>query len=217
MFGVEVNVKYLGTRSNKLRQVPYIENYICDKLDCQEVRRLCRYLTLDPLADVALDYGGNVVQQPDLQDSLMNRVVRDVVSGGCEEYVLSNYMFSEQIVSEARIMIFVYCSNIVFSERASRYGTSTMGYQTYNIDIVYPIEIDKICGGLKRSWAIATILMDKLDDLMVDDPKYVDSVGNVKFEFKENQATNVKLAPNTSMAILRVPFAVTVSGIRGKK
>lgn len=214
---MDVNVKYVGTRSNKLRQVPYIENYICDKLDCQEVRRLCRYLTLDPLADVALDYGGNVVQQPDLQDSLMNRVVRDTVSGGSEEPVLSNYMFSEQIISDTRIMIFVYCSNIVFSERATRYGTSTMGYQTYNIDIVYPMETDRICDGMKRSWAIATILMDKLDDLMVDEPQYVKDIGNIKFEFKENQATNVKLAPNTSMALLRVPFAVTVSGIRGLK
>ena len=69
--------------------------------------------------------------------------------------------------------------------------------------------------GIKRSWAIATILMDKLDDLMVDDPKYVEEIGNIKFEFKENQATNLKLAPNSSMAMLTVPLTVTVIGIRG--
>ena len=214
---MEVNAKYVGTRSNKLRRVPYIEKYICDVLDCQEIRRLCRYLTLDPLADVALDYNGKVVQQPDLQDSLMSHVVRDTVSGGCETPLLTNYMFSEQIIETSHIMMFVYCSNIVFSERASRYGTSTMGYQTFNVDIVYPIELDRICDGMKRSWAIASILMDKLDDLMVDDPKYVKEIGNIKFEFKENEATNLKLAPNSSMAMLTVPLAVTVVGLRGGK
>ena len=212
---MEVNAKYVGTRSNKMRRVPYIEKYICDMLDCQEVRRLCRYMTLDPLADVALDYNGNLVEQPDLQDSLMSRVVRDKVSGGCEDPIITNYMFSERIIQYSHTMIYVYCSEIVFSERATRYGTSTMGYQTFNVDIVYPIELDRIDDGIKRSWAIATVLMDKLDDLMVDDPKYVEEIGNIKFEFKENQATNLKLAPNSSMAMLTVPLTVTVVGIRG--
>ena len=211
---MEVNAKYVGTKSNKLRRVPYIEKFICEQLDCQEIRRLCRYLTLDPLEDVALDYAGNLVEQPDLQDSLMGRVVRDKVSGGCEDPIVTNYMFSDTILQNSHIMIFVYCSEIVFSDRAARYGTSTMGYQTFNVDIVYPIELDKICDGMKRSWAIATILMDKLDDLLCEDPKYVPHIGNVKFEFKENQATNYKLAPNTSMAMLTVPFTVTVVGIR---
>jgi hypothetical protein len=104
----------------------------------------------------------------------------------------------------------VYCSDIVFSEGASKFGSSSMGYQLFTIDIVYPLSMDKLCDGLKRSWAIATIICDKLDQMSIVDPEYVSKVGNVKFEFKEQRASNKKLAPNTDLAVLTIPFIVSV-------
>ena len=41
------------TRSNKIRRIQPLTRFICETLDCQEIRRLCRYYTLDPLADFA--------------------------------------------------------------------------------------------------------------------------------------------------------------------
>ena len=38
------------------------------------LRRLCRYMTLDPTEMIALDYDNNVVEQPDLKDSLTKRL-----------------------------------------------------------------------------------------------------------------------------------------------
>lgn len=205
-----INAKYLGSQSNKLRRVPFIEDYLCQVIDCQEIRRLVRYVTLDPLADFALDYDNNIIEQPDLQDSLLEIVVNDNVSPGAEGVALDNHMFTTDVMDTSKVLIFVYCSDIVFSEGASKFGSSSMGYQLFTIDIVYPISIDKLCNGLKRSWAIATVICDKIDQMSIVEPEYVSKVGNVKFEFKEQRASNKKLAPNTDLAVLTIPFVVSV-------
>lgn len=206
----DINTKYLGSSSNKLRRVPFIENYLCEMIDCQEVRRLCRYLTLDPLADFALDYDGNIVEQPDLNDTLLEVVKKDKVSKGTDGVILDNHMFTTDVMDSSRVLIFAYCSDIVFSEGASKFGSSSMGYQLFKIDIVYPLGVDALCGGLKRSWAIATIITDLIDEMSITDPSYVKHTGNVKFEFKEQGASNRKLAPNTDLGVLTIPFVVSV-------
>lgn len=206
----DINAKYLGSQSNKLRRVPIIEQYLCEIIDCQEIRRLVRYMTLDPLADFALDYNNKLVQQPDLQDSLMEVALHDIVSNGTDGIALDNHMFTNEVMDSSRVLIFVYCSDIVFSEGASKFGSSSMGYQLFTVDIVYPLSVDKLCDGLKRSWAIATIITDRVDEMSVTNPEYVQNIGNIKFEFKEQRASNRKLAPNTDLGILSIPFIVSV-------
>jgi hypothetical protein len=206
----DINAKYLGSQSNKLRRVPIIEQYLCEIIDCQEIRRLVRYMTLDPLADFALDYNNRLVQQPDLQDSLMEVALHDIVSNGTDGIALDNHMFTNEVMDSSRVLIFVYCSDIVFSEGASKFGSSSMGYQLFTVDIVYPLSVDKLCDGLKRSWAIATIITDRVDEMSVTNPEYVQNIGNIKFEFKEQRASNRKLAPNTDLGILSIPFVVSV-------
>lgn len=206
----DINAKYLGSQSNKLRRVPIIEQYLCEIIDCQEIRRLVRYMTLDPLADFALDYNNKLVQQPDLQDSLMEVALHDIVSNGADGIALDNHMFTSEVMDSSRVLIFVYCSDIVFSEGASKFGSSSMGYQLFTVDIVYPLSVDKLCDGLKRSWAIATIITDRVDEMSVTNPEYVQNIGNIKFEFKEQRASNRKLAPNTDLGILSIPFVVSV-------
>lgn len=207
-----LNEKYLGSSSNKLRRVPYIESYLCELIDNdQRIKRLCRYLTYDPLAeDGAFDYDNKWIAQPDLQDSLMFDVVRDKVSKGTEDALLDNHMFTSEIMESSKVMIFVYCSDVVFSEGASKFGSSSMGFQLFTIDIVYPLEVDRLCDGLKRSWAIATVITDLVDQMSITDSNYVKYTGNVKFEFKEQRASNKKLAPNTDLGILSIPFVVSV-------
>ena len=206
----DINAKYLGSQSNKLRRVPIIEQYLCEIIDCQEIRRLVRYMTLDPLADFALDYNNKLVQQPDLQDSLMEVALHDIVSNGTDGVALDNHMFTSEVMDSSRVLIFVYCSDIVFSEGASKFGSSSMGYQLFTVDIVYPLSVDRLCDGLKRSWAIATIITDRVDEMSVTNPEYVKNIGNIKFEFKEQRASNRKLAPNTDLGILSIPFVVSV-------
>ena len=212
-----VKDKYLGTKSNKFRRVPYIVEYLMKVIDCQEIRRLCRYYTLDPLAEEALDYNGQLVKQPDLIDSLEHKVVRDKVSAGAEDAILIPETFSNAIINYNKMQICVYPYEITFSERASRYGTSTFGYMTFHIDIIYPMTLNKLGDYMQRAWSIACIIMDAIDDKTVLDEEIHKYTGDVKFEFKENMATNYKLAPNSDMVILTIPIAVTVNGLRSPK
>ena len=209
--------KYLGTKSNKFRRVPYIVEYLMKVIDCQEIRRLCRYYTLDPLAEEALDYNGQLIKQPDLVDSLEHRVVRDKVSAGAEDAILIPETFSNAIINYNKMQICVYPYEITFSERASRYGTSTFGYMTFHIDIIYPMTLNKLGDHMQRAWSIACIIMDAIDDKTVLDEELHKHTGDIKFEFKENMATNYKLAPNSDMVILTIPIAVTVNGLRSPK
>ena len=212
-----VKDKYVGTKSNKFRRVPYIVEYLMKVIDCQEIRRLCRYYTLDPLADEAFDYDGNLIEQPDLMDSLEHKVVRDKVSKGAEDAILIPETFSNAIINYNKMQICVYPYEITFSERASRYGTSTFGYMTFHIDIIYPMQLNKLADHMQRAWSIACIIMDAIDDKTVLDEEIYRHTGDIKFEFKENMATNYKLAPNSDMVILTVPIAVTVNGLRSPK
>ena len=212
-----VKDKYVGTKSNKFRRVPYIVEYLMKVIDCQEIRRLCRYYTLDPLADEAFDYDGNLIEQPDLIDSLEHKVVRDKVSKGAEDAILIPETFSNAIINYNKMQICVYPYEITFSERASRYGTSTFGYMTFHIDIIYPMQLNKLADHMQRAWSIACIIMDAIDDKTVLDEEIYRHTGDVKFEFKENMATNYKLAPNSDLVILTVPIAVTVNGLRSPK
>ena len=212
-----VQDKYVGTKSNKFRRVPYIVEYLMKVIDCQEIRRLCRYYTLDPLAEEAFDYNGNLVDQPDLNDSLEFKVVRDKVSAGAEDPILIAETFSNAIINYNKMQICVYPYEITFSERASRYGTSTFGYMTFHIDIIYPMQLNKLADHMQRAWSIACIIMDAIDDKTVLDEEIYRHTGDIKFEFKENMATNYKLAPNSDMVILTVPIAVTVNGLRSPK
>ena len=212
-----VKDKYLGTKSNKFRRVPYIVEYLMKVIDCQEIRRLCRYYTLDPLAEEALDYNGQLIKQPDLVDSLEHKVVRDKVSAGAEDAILIPETFSNAIINYNKMQICVYPYEITFSERASRYGTSTFGYMTFHIDIIYPMTLNKLGDHMQRAWSIACIIMDAIDDKTVLDEELHKHTGDIKFEFKENMATNYKLAPNSDMVILTIPIAVTVNGLRSPK
>ena len=212
-----VKDKYLGTKSNKFRRVPYIVEYLMKVIDCQEIRRLGRYYTLAPLAEEAFDYNGNLVDQPDLNDSLEFKVVRDKVSAGAEDPILIAETFSNAIINYNKMQICVYPYEITFSERASRYGTSTFGYMTFHIDIIYPMQLNKLADHMQRAWSIACIIMDAIDDKTVLDEEIHKHTGDIKFEFKENMATNYKLAPNSDMVILTVPIAVTVNGLRSPK
>ena len=59
--------------------------------------------------------------------------------------------------------------------------------------------------------------MDAIDDKTVLDEEIYKHTGEILFEFKENMATNYKLASNSDMVILTVPIAVTVNGLRSAK
>ena len=203
--------QFKQTKSNKTRRIQPLLNFICETIDCQEIRRLCRYYSLDPLEVFAIDYAGNEVEQPDLQDSLRSGVVRDKnVSRGASMEIVSPYIFSDAVLTDKRMAIFVYPDMI----QPSKFTKDTD--LIFKVDIVYSIELEKLVDGHLRSWSILDIIADKLDGYEMDNEKYLSLVGAVGFEF-EDRIYHSKLANNSGMGIISIPITVYTKGLRSQR
>lgn len=199
------------TKSNKIRRIQPLTRFICETLDCQEVRRLCRYYSLDPLEDFALDYLDNEVEQPDLQDSLMEEVIRDKhVSQGAHKEIIIPYMFTKEVLTDKRMAIFVYCDRVGLSQ----YDEDAE--LTFMVDIIYSIDIDKLTDYQQRCWSIAEIVSEKFDKYVMKDDKYLPIVGAVEFNLS-SRIIHSKLANNTSMGVISIPIVVHTKAMRSKR
>lgn len=197
--------------SNKFRRIPLLTKFICEALDTQEVRRLCRYFSLSPQDEVALDYNREFVTQPDLLDSLLYDCVRDkYVSEGTNKACLLPYRFSKDALTDARVLIFVYCADINLRDYTIDVDTA------FSVDIVYPLEFEKLENFGSRPWEIAYHLSNALDEYMIANEEYVDKIGNVTFEFIGNVISG-KLANSSSMGIISIPIHIKTMGLRYSK
>lgn len=199
------------TKSNKLRRIQPLTRFICETLDCQEVRRLCRYYSLDPLEDFALDYLDKEVEQPDLKDSLMEEVIRDKnISKGADREIIIPHMFSKEVMANKRMAIFVYCDKIelnTYDEGADL---------VFMVDIIYSIDIDKLTDYKQRCWTIAEIVSEKFDKYVMNDEKYLPIVGAVEFKLS-SRIVHTKLASNTTIGVISIPITVHTKAMRSKR
>lgn len=202
------------SNSLKISRTSTIIKYICKNIDNnQEVKRLCRYITTDPIADFALDYDNKVVQQPDLKDSLLSTVKRDKVSNGCNDRVMYTTIFTDKVMETLHPLIYVYCDQVsFFNERG---GTKTIGTMLFYVDIIYDINTEELADFQHRSWIIGQQIMQMFDGVTIIEPEYVDKVGNISFKGGEQPIINKKLSPNTSLGILSIPlYAYVTGGVR---
>ena len=199
------------SNSLKISRTSTIIKYICKNIDNnQEVKRLCRYITTDPIADFALDYDNKVVQQPDLKDSLLSTVKRDKVSNGCNDRVMYTTIFTDKVMETLHPLIYVYCDQVsFFNERG---GTKTIGTMLFYVDIIYDINTEELADFQHRSWLIGQQIMQMFDGVTIIEPEYVDKVGNISFKGGEQPIINKKLSPNTSLGILSIPLYAYVTG-----
>lgn len=202
------------SNSLKISRTSTIIKYICKNIDNnQEVKRLCRYITTDPIADFALDYDNKVVQQPDLKDSLLSTVKRDKVSNGCNDRVMYTTIFTDKVMETLHPLIYVYCDQVSFYNE--RGGTKTIGTMLFYVDIIYDINTEELADFQHRSWIIGQQIMQMFDGVTIIEPEYVDKVGNISFKGGEQPIINKKLSPNTSLGILSIPlYAYVTGGVR---
>lgn len=205
--------QYNVGESKKISRASTISKYLCEKIDNnQDIRRLCRYLTLDPLADYAFDYADNVVMQPDLNDSLLENVKDDVVSRGCEKRILYKTMFSDKVIETNSPLIYVYCDTTSFYSQ--RGGNSSVGTMLFYIEVIYDLSTEELIDWQYRSWTIGQIIMDLFDEVVVTEEEYSKLIGNIKFRIGEIPITNKKLSPNVSLGVLSIPLYAYVTGGR---
>ena len=214
---MDVNNQYLNTKSQKLYRVSPLKNYIVSKIDNnQNIKRLCRYMTKTPTYNKGLTYDNKLIKQPDLNDSLLESVTTDE-SATVKEYVLSPYAFTEDVLAERRLTIYVHSPRSIFNINAANnrpnYGTDELlGKHLFLVEIVYPTEYNKIDPhGMERANLIACEILNEIDNLTTEG-ELAELVGECIFKV-EGEITDLRLSKSGYM-ILTIPVWTTIAGVR---
>lgn len=210
MDATTMNNYYLNTRSRKLYRVSPLKNYIINKIDNnQNIKRLSRYLTQTPLLNKGLTYDGLMVKQPDLVDSLLKVATNDK-NVSVKEAILNPHPFSEDIISEKKVSIYVYSPRTTFNIT----NGEVVGKHTFVIEIIYPTEYNAIEPfGQERVNLIACEILNEFDGLFVEG-ELRDLIGECQFKVN-GDLTNLRLSKAGYM-IATVPLSVHFIGVRGE-
>lgn len=194
----DIDTSWYNPHSVFIRKGSLISNYVIDKIDNDEqygqlIRRLCRYLTEDPLSTKSVDLSGKDVYQVDLRDSLQIQSAEgtnnaDNNDGMDMQYIsnpcLFNGSFNQEIKRMEQCYIFVH-------NYQNKIRTNDMGDIYVRIDIIIPDKYDKIYDPnselyIKRGDAICFLIDDMLNERPIEDDRYLDYIGDTKFEFITN-------------------------------
>lgn len=204
----------LQTRSQKMARVSILKNYIAQQIDeSQNIKRLCRYLTKTPLLSRGLTYDDRKVNQPDLEDSLLYPVVKDQQAqthGAC----LIPYLFSETILSEQQVSIYVYSPKTTFNPlRKTGFGQDQLlGTHLFIVDIVFPQTYDRIDPyGEERHLQIASEILDLFDGTSVSE-ELRKVIGDITFHVV-GEITTLRLS-KAGYLITTIPLQATVPSLR---
>lgn len=205
-----INNHYMNSRSQKLYRVSPLKNYIINKIDNnQNIKRLSRYLTQTPLLNKGLTYDGLMIKQPDLMDSLTKAVTKDQ-NVSIKDAILTPHPFSEDIISEKKISIYVYSPRTSFNIT----GGEVIGKHRFVIEIVYPTEYNAIEPfGQERVNLICCEILNEFDGLCVDG-ELRDLIGECQFKVT-GDLNNVRLSKAGYM-IATVPLTVYFLGVRSE-
>jgi hypothetical protein len=199
-----LNDKNIGTYSQAIKKVIALKKIIMDTIDeIQEVRKLCRYCDKNPLAYFGQSYDSTVTEPITHTD--LTTTLTTVTNEG--ERILFSGIFNENTIGEKSIMIFVTPKVLDVGKTINQY--------LYEIDILVPQEYNELADyWSERIYSIADYIIQKLDNVTVEDKELVNLVGNVKFEVM-GKIIPSRLTTNTSHILLPIPVVVRSIGMRG--
>lgn len=171
-----------NTKSQKLRRISLLKNHIVAQIDNnQNIKRLSRYLSQTPLLSQGMSYDGKKIKQPDLVDSLVESVKQDA-QASVTKPILIPYSFSEEILEEQQVSIYVHCPRTSFH-------TQVTGTHLFLVEIVFPRIYDAIEPyGEERNLLIASEILDMFDNQKAT-KELRDLVGEVEFKINRDVTT----------------------------
>lgn len=156
--------------SKKLKPIMDLKNYIANKIDNNgDIKRYCKYLTYEPLEFTSLNYSGNPVSQPDIEESLLE----DIKDLNKDINIIPYTLNQNDEVLAQKVFIFIHNYKNDFRD--------TIGDTTIMVDITCPKLYNKLPFGEERIYKIAELIMDELDSVYVDE-FHVDSIGAYRFK-----------------------------------
>ena len=216
------DVSWMKTHDVFLRKGSLIVNYMIDRIENDEeysqmIRRLCRYMTIDPLAfkSTYINAKGEEVEQKqlDLKDSLcvssFEGTRLEIVDGEKTttikpKPVLYNGGFNQEMKTIDQCYVFVH------NYRNNPVGKDT-GLIYVRIDIIIPDKYDKILdfdSGLtiKRGDALCFLIDDLFNKRVIKDEKFSKYLGNLKFNLYDNY--NARLTKTSDGAIYTLIYTL---------
>ena len=145
---MDINNKFKNTKSQFIYKSGLLSGYVAHRLDNnQNIKRYLRYPTLNPLGDEGLKLNSEIIQQPNITESLLDKNIFDS-------------MFNESMeeLHESQIYIHTYKGR----------SDGEWGEIYIAINILIPLTYEKLANfGDKRSFAIATEIEDMFQDICV--------------------------------------------------
>lgn len=198
----ELDINNFNTliNSQKILRSSYIVNMISEKIDNnQYLKRLLRYLTINPLSKQSIDLDGNDVIQPNIEDSLIG-TIRD------EKNIYLRGFNEKMKISEQCYVFINNPSNLYYDE---------YGYMYFKIDITVPnkysVIVDSDGVEIERHKMIASLIDNMFDKWMVDEKKYSKNIGNIEFILSKYEEDRVNTTGDSIKATLMYRTTVTTN------
>ena len=189
-----INDKYKSTKSQFIYKAGLLSGYVADRLDKnQNVKRYLSYNTLNPLGSRGLTLDNEIIDQPNIEDSLLDKNIYD---GMFNEYM--------EDIHQAQIYIHTY-----------RGMTNEDWGEIYiSVNILVPSLYEKLSNfGEKRSFAIASEIEDMFQDICIAKDNtiglLIEKLGNIRFKIV--QFDNSRLSKTNNIVVNTVVLKAGVS------
>ena len=194
---MDINNKFKNTKSQFIYKSGLLSSYVAHRLDNnQNIKRYLCYPTLNPLGDEGLKLNSEIIQQPNITESLLDKNIFDS-------------MFNESMeeLHESQIYIHTYKGR----------SDGEWGEIYIAINILIPLTYEKLANfGEKRSFAIATEIEDMFQDICVakdnSEKHLIEKLGNLKFKIM--QFDNGRLTKTNNVVLNTVILKTGVSTTR---
>lgn len=200
-----LNNKHIGKKTQFIRKAGILSGYIADILDKdQRIKRYLYYNTLMPLSKRSKGYDGKVVEQPDIDFSLIDG-----------DYII-NGMFDDEMEQLVRnqLYIHVYKGNRNDDVNATVY-------------IAINILVDKKFENLANKWdlrsfQIGDIIEELFNDVYIDknntDEEIIKELGNLNFKLiPTGSFTYERLSKSNSIVWQSIVLTTTLNTLRVSK
>lgn len=183
----DLNNKYLGSCSNKLKKCSMIIDYVYDKIiNNNEIRRMIYYNTKNPLSKKGITYDNEKIEQPDVSIDKCDNISK-LAFNNSMEIDLGNYIFINLVSGN-----FSKTNKLII-----------------DVNVVCPVEFIDITDGM-RDFEIGQRICDELDGLYVVN-EFVEDIGNLELNLVD--FTNARLSKTNSYMWLSLRFEIGLSPI----
>lgn len=185
----------LSNKSRKMRLMSDIKKDIISKIcnlhsvEGQELARLVRYLTKTPLWNKGITETNEIVLQPDLLVGI-DKVLKENedVSANSRGNILIPYAFSEELLKEEKILIFIQSPKGVFKNHIGKYQFVLRVAYMDSLNVLEPY-------GDERALEIASRLCDMFDETYTSIEKEIDGeIKTTSYKYTIDETIDFKLS-----------------------